>query len=268
MTVRRAAVAGTFYPRSARELAATVDALLAAAPAPAAPFPKAIVVPHAGYAYSGAVAATAYARIDPATDRVVMLGPAHRVALTGLALPSVDAFATPLGDVPIDQALRAQARECTGVIVDDRPHAAEHSLEVQLPFLQRRLPSGFTLTPFAVGSCPAETVAGVIDALWGGPGTLIVISSDLSHYESYEQASVHDRATAAAIVGGQGDDIRSLDACGAIPLRGLLAATHTDDLSADLLDLRSSGDTNGPRDRVVGYGAFAFGDEVMSGGGS
>jgi AmmeMemoRadiSam system protein B len=257
MTVRTPAVAGTFYPGAAKKLAATVDALLAAAPAPSGTAPKAIVVPHAGYVYSGPIAATAYAAISPEVQRVVLFGPAHRVALDGLALPTVDAFATPLGEVPIDAAMRASAAQLPGVTLDDRPHAAEHSLEVQLPFLQRKL-ADFTVTPFAVGRADGQTVGAVIDALWGGPETLIVISSDLSHYESYTVAATHDRETAAAIVAGTPGAIDTRDACGAIPLRGLLTSSSARTLTRSLVDLRSSGDTAGPRDRVVGYGAFTL----------
>lgn len=257
MSVRPPAVAGTFYPGTAHELAATVDALVASAAPPPGRAPKAVVVPHAGYVYSGPVAATAYATIDRNVRRVVLFGPAHRVALDGLALPTVDAFETPLGEILIDPALRASAAQLPGVTLDDRPHAAEHSLEVQLPFLQRVL-ADFTITPFAVGRASADTVGAVIDAVWGGPETLIVISSDLSHYEPYERAAVHDRATAAAIVAGTPDAIGTRDACGAIPLRGLLTASSARTLSRSLVDLRSSGDTAGPRDRVVGYGAFTL----------
>jgi AmmeMemoRadiSam system protein B len=257
MTVRAPAVAGTFYPGSAQNLAATVDALLASAPAPSATHAKAIVVPHAGYAYSGPIAATAYVAVDPHVQRVVLFGPAHRVAFDGLALPTVDAFATPLGEVRVDSALRATAAQLPGVTLDDRPHAAEHSLEVQLPFLQRTL-TDFTVTPFAVGHADGETVGAVIDAMWGGPETLIVISSDLSHYESYDVAATRDRATAAAIVAGTPGSIGTRDACGAIPLRGLLTSSSARTLTRSLVDLRSSGDTAGPRDRVVGYGAFTL----------
>jgi hypothetical protein len=259
MMLRPPAVAGTFYPSDRIELARTVDAFLASAPARTGPHPQAIVVPHAGYIYSGPVAAAAYATIAADIHRVVLFGPAHRVAVDGLALPTVDAFATPLGNVPIDAALRTQAAALPGVVLDDRPHATEHSLEVQLPFLQRTL-GDFTLLPFAVGRASTETVAAVIDAVWGGAETLVVVSTDLSHYESYEDASIHDRQTAAAIIGRRSAMIGTADACGAIPLRGLLAATRIQSLAPTLLDLRSSGDTNGPRDRVVGYGAFTFGE--------
>jgi MEMO1 family protein len=258
MKVRPAAVAGLFYPADADALAATVDALVADADArvpAAARAAKAIVVPHAGYVYSGPIAASAYAAIAYRHDtirRVVLLGPAHRVALDGLALPSVDAFRTPLGDVPIERP--QQQLPC--VVVDDRPHVDEHSLEVQLPFLQRVLGS-FVLVPFVVGRVDAANVAAVVAACWGGDETLIVVSTDLSHYEEHASAARHDRATADAVVACALDAIGPYDACGAYPLRGLLYTARTRALQPLMLDLRNSGDTAGPRDRVVGYGAFA-----------
>lgn len=261
MTVRAPAVAGLFYPADPRECAANVDAMLAQAqPQTNASTAKAFVAPHAGFVYSGPVAATAYSALLPRHDeitRVVLLGPAHRVPLDGLALPSVDAFRTPLGDVPIDDEARTIAAELPGLAIDDRPHADEHSLEVHLPFLQRVL-DAFTLVPFVVGHAAEADVARVIDALWGGDETVVIVSSDLSHYEDYVSAAHHDRTTADAVLAGSTDAIGPYDACGAFPLRGLLGAARHHDLRTTLLDLRSSGDTAGPRDRVVGYGAFAL----------
>jgi AmmeMemoRadiSam system protein B len=252
MSTRRPAVAGLFYPADPDELAATVDELLArAAPPDDRAAPKAIVVPHAGYIYSGAIAASAYARVPSTITRVVLLGPAHRVDLAGIARPSVDAFRTPLGEIPLDTA------PIPGVIVDDRAHFEEHSLEVQLPFLQRLL-DAFTLLPLLVGRAEPHAVAAVLDAVWGGNETLIVVSTDLSHYETYEVANERDTATAAAVLAGRPDAISPLDACGAYPLRGLLTAAPHHDLVPELVDLRNSGDTAGSKDRVVGYGAFAF----------
>jgi AmmeMemoRadiSam system protein B len=257
--VRKPAVAGLFYPDDPRELAATVDGLLAAAPSSAVA-PKAIVVPHAGYMFSGAIAATAYACLAPARERirrVVLLGPAHRVALEGVARPSVDAFRTPLGDIPL------VTDPLPGVAVDDRAHAGEHSLEVQLPFLQRTL-DAFSLLPLVVGACDPSVVAAVLDATWGGVETLIVVSTDLSHYEDHASATRHDRVTADAIVGRDIAAIGPYDACGVYPLRGLLAAAAARALAPVELDLRNSGDTAGPRDRVVGYGAFALAADAPS----
>lgn len=259
-SVRPAAVAGRFYPGDAAALAAAVDDALAGAPRwPGAP-PKALVAPHAGYVYSGPVAAAAYATLADARGairRVVLLGPAHYVGVRGLALSTADAFATPLGDVPVD----AELRSCVGAIpevgADDRAHAPEHSLEVHLPFLQRLL-GEFAVLPLVVGHAEAQRVATVLDALWGGPETLIVVSTDLSHHLDHTTAQARDRATAEAVLAGRVDAIGADDACGATPLRGLLVAAPRHGLRAILLDLRSSGDTAGPTDRVVGYGAFAF----------
>jgi AmmeMemoRadiSam system protein B len=259
--VRAPAVAGSFYPDDPGILTRQLDALLDAVPASTAAAPKALVLPHAGYVYSGPIAATGYAmirdRIDPIT-RVVLLGPAHRVPLRGLATSSARAWRTPLGDVPVDSAARAAACELPGVSVDDSAHAFEHSLEVHVPFLQRVLGDGFTLVPFAVGRAEPDLVAALLDLLWGGPETVIVASSDLSHYLDHATATARDRDTASRIVAGNGPEIAPEDACGAVPIRGLLVAGARRGLSPRLLDLRNSGDTAGPRDRVVGYGAFAL----------
>ena len=213
--VREPAVAGRFYPgRRPRRSRATVDALLAAAPAaPAAvataSAPKAIVVPHAGYVFSGPIAASAYARLAPAratVRRVVLLGPAHRVPLDGLAAPRADILRTPLGDVPVDIEARAIVAALPGVAIDDAPHAGEHSLEVHLPFLQRTF-AAFSVLPLVVGVATAEAVAAVLDAVWGGPETLIVVSSDLSHYEPHDRATAHDIRTVDAILAGRIDAI-------------------------------------------------------------
>jgi MEMO1 family protein len=258
--VRPPAVAGTFYPDDADQLAHDVDAFVAASPYNGKP-PKAIVVPHAGYVYSGPLAGTGYATLaalSGTVERVLLLGPAHRVAVAGLAVPSVDAFITPLGPVEVDRDARETALACDGVIIDDVAHAPEHSLEVHLPFLQRALGTTFVVLPLVVGRAAAGTVAAVLDALWGGPETLIVVSSDLSHYEDYRSANAHDQRTAQAILTGDIDAIDPYDACGAYPVRGLLAAAARHRLGVELLDLRNSGDTAGSRDRVVGYGAFAL----------
>lgn len=260
--VRRPAVAGLFYPADAETLArAVVDATNVTVPDDE-PLPKAIVVPHAGYVYSGPTAGVAFARVRRLRGRithVVVLGPAHRAWVDGLAVSGADAFATPLGTVAIDDGLRRLALACPGVVVDDRAHAAEHSLEVQLPFLQDTLGPTFTLLPIAVGDASAAAVATVLEAVWGGPETLVVVSSDLSHYLDYDAAAARDRRTAAAIIAADPAGIADDDACGARPVRGLLVAARRHGLHVRLLDLRSSGDTAGDRDRVVGYGAFAVG---------
>jgi AmmeMemoRadiSam system protein B len=265
-TVRPPAVAGTFYTGDATSLAATVDRYVADALAhahPAAP-PKALVVPHAGYVFSGEVAGRGYALVTGAAEhieRVVLLGPAHRLPVRSMAVPAVDAFRTPLGDVPIDVELRAASLALPFVEVDDRPHGAEHSLEVHLPFLQRILRHPWTVLPVVVGGASPEEVASLLATVWGGPETLVVVSTDLSHYEPYAAAARHDDATADRIVHAEWETIGTHDACGAHPLRGLLALARTQRLRIEQVDLRSSGDTAGDRDRVVGYGAFALYEE-------
>jgi hypothetical protein len=261
--VRPAAVAGMFYPAAPRELAREVDDMLAhSAGSGLTPgFPKALIVPHAGYVYSGSVAAEAYDRLRPGRGivrRVVLLGPCHRVAVRGLALPEAVAFATPLGQVPIDQEAVKSLASLPQVVVSSAVHAGEHALEVQLPFLQRVL-GEFSLVPLAVGAATPEQVAEVIDRLWGGTETLIVISSDLSHYHRYDEACAIDRGTAQAIL-AYSTDIDHEQACGATPVAGMLLAAKRHELNVELLDLRNSGDTAGGRGQVVGYASFAFWD--------
>lgn len=261
-SIRVPAVAGLFYPAAAQVLAAEVDGLLSRASPGTGPVPKALIVPHAGYPYSGQIAASAYARLKPVRDairRVVLLGPAHRDWFEGLALPSVDAFRTPLGDIPIDQEAANVLHALPQVTVRDDAHKAEHSLEVHLPFLQRLLPA-FSLVPLAVGEASAEDVAGALEAVWGGKETVIVISSDLSHYHEYDSACRLDRATAAAIERLDGDFLDGHKACGYIPIRGLLHEVSRRGLHVARADLRNSGDTAGSRKEVVGYGAWTIGD--------
>jgi AmmeMemoRadiSam system protein B len=247
-----------FYPDDPGELRQTVEHALAAVSDVGGPGPKAIVAPHAGYIYSGPVAASAYARLAAASDtihRVILLGPSHRVALEGLAVPTVDAMQTPLGIIPVDADARERVLELRGVMESDAAHALEHSLEVHLPFLQLVL-GEFTVLPIVVGYTTPETVAAVLDEVWGGDETLIVVSTDLSHYHDHATATRLDAATAAAIEQGHLASIGDRDACGAYPLRGLLLAADRRGMRAHVVDLRNSGDTAGPHDRVVGYGAF------------
>ena len=257
---RQPAVAGYFYPASPAVLAEDVRALLAAATADSiAQPPKALIVPHAGYVYSGPVAATAYAQLAPLATRirrVVLLGPVHRVAVRGLALPQSIAFSTPLGDIPLDQEAMQELSGLAQVTVSDAVHAPEHSLEVHLPFLQAVL-GEFRLLPLAVGDATPEEVAGVLERVWGGDETLIVISSDLSHYLPYETARQTDAETVRRIIGLQ-PDISHQQACGATPVNGLLVCAAGHALQAEVLDLRNSGDTSGDKSRVVGYTAIAF----------
>jgi MEMO1 family protein len=257
--VRPAAVAGRFYAGEPAALRAELDAMLAAAPSAAGPRPKALIVPHAGYIYSGPIAASAYNLLrgmSPLPRRIVLLGPAHTVALRGVALPEADVLATPLGEVRVDPELAALALACPQVLRSDVAHAREHALEVQLPFLQRVLPE-FTLLPLVVGHVDAAVVAAVLDAVWGDDDTLIVISSDLSHYLPYADARRIDGATAEQLL-ALDSAIEPEQACGAFALRGFLRAARARRLAPRLLDLRSSGDTAGDRRRVVGYAALAY----------
>ena len=259
--IREAAVAGQFYPGDPRELSTTVEQYLDEAQVEPGPQPKALIVPHAGYIYSGPVAASAYARLRPYRERitrVILLGPCHRVAVRGLALSGADVFRTPLGDVPLDKEVMT-GLDLPAVEVFDDTHAFEHSLEVHLPFLQILL-DDFTLVPLVVGNAGNETVAEVLDVLWGGPETLIVISSDLSHYLDYDSARKRDKATCQAIVHFDADSIGPEDACGCHPIGGFLVLAKRRGMTVETLDLRNSGDTAGPMDQVVGYGSWMFVD--------
>ena len=254
---RQPAVAGAFYPADPGELRGLLDTLLADAGTREPP-PKALIAPHAGYIYSGPVAASAYASLVPVADRitrVVLLGPAHRKAFRGLAASSASSFVTPLGSVPLDRAAMAQIQDLPQVHVDDAAHAMEHSLEVHLPFLQNQL-RDFSLVPLVVGEASSTEVAEVIEKLWGGDETLLVVSSDLSHYLDYGSAKARDAATSRAIESLAFEDIGYEDACGRNPVSGLLRYAREHGLHIKTVDLRNSGDTAGPRDRVVGYGTY------------
>ena len=258
MKVRHAAVAGMFYPADTAVLERTVSELLAAAPA-GSDGAKAIIAPHAGYQYSGVTAACAYRLLEGRREmirRVVLLGPAHRVYLQGMALPSADTFTTPLGDVPVDADAVKQVLGLPGTQVSDEAHAHEHSLEVHLPFLQTVL-EDFQIVPIVVGICPAHEVESVLGALWGGDETLIVVSSDLSHFHSYESAREIDATTTARIEAREAT-LHGDDACGAYAVNGLLLAATSHGLQVRTLDTRNSGDTAGDKSRVVGYGAYAI----------
>jgi MEMO1 family protein len=260
-TTRPPAVAGMFYPANREQLHTDVQTYLNAIDTPRADqVPKAIIVPHAGYVYSGPVAASAYARLAPARDRihrVVLLGPSHRVAFRGLATSSADSFTTPLGEVPLDCTAIDSLANLPQVQHLDEAHALEHSLEVHLPFLQEVL-DDFQLVPLVVGDARPAEVAEVLERLWGGPETLIVISSDLSHYHDYATAQRLDRHTSEAIEDLRAEAVHSEDACGCVPVSGLLYLAREHGLNASTVDLRNSGDTAGPRDKVVGYGAYVF----------
>jgi AmmeMemoRadiSam system protein B len=259
-TIRPTAVAGMFYPADRDELHQMVAGFLHQATATDEAAPKAIIAPHAGYIYSGPIAANAYARLTPVRDtirRVVLLGPSHRVGFLGIAASSADFFHTPLGDVALDHELLEQVTGLRGVQTFDRAHQMEHSLEVHLPFLQEVL-GEFTLLPLVVGDASPEDVAEVLRCVWGGAETLIVVSSDLSHYHDYTTAQRMDRATSSAIEQLNPEAIGYENACGRTPLSGLLLVAREKHLNAHTVDLRNSGDTAGPRDQVVGYGAYLF----------
>jgi len=272
--VRPAAVAGQFYPGNPAKLRRMVENFLREVNAPAAsacgaeanslrrrPAPKAVIAPHAGYIYSGPVAASAYAQLAPARDtvkRVVLFGPSHYVSFDGLAATGAAAFRTPLGTVPVDTvAVRDLCSRLPQVSVRDDAHADEHALEVQLPFLQVVL-ADFKIIPLLVGEASDDEVAVVIEALWGGDETRIVISSDLSHYHDYATAQQTDAETARAIESLDWKKLRDDLACGCRPICGLLSAAKERGMRCRTVDLRNSGDAAGDRDRVVGYGAFVF----------
>lgn len=257
--VRRPAVAGLFYPADPGELASTVDALLERGRTATQP-PKALIAPHAGYVYSGPTAGIALATLIGDRDRIgriVLLGPSHYVTFRGLALSSAAAFQTPLGQLAVDLESRDRLLELPQVAVDDGAHAREHSLEVLLPFLQRALPSSPVL-PLAVGDAAPSEVGAVLEEVWDDASTRIVVSSDLSHYLDYEAARRRDRATCAAIERLDAAGLEPADACGCRAIAGLLETARRHGLRAATLDLCNSGDTAGCRDRVVGYGAWAF----------
>lgn len=264
MKIRPAAVSGSFYPEQAGLLQASVDGFLRQWPTKDRDYlnlqaPKVIVVPHAGYQYSGAVAASAYQLLEGYSDqihRVILLGPSHYVAFEGLAIPSSTQFETPLGLVDLDMTWLNKAAQDPAVAIRDDAHLQEHSLEVQLPFLQTLL-GEFTLVPLVVGICHPDDVSRVLAQLWGGPETLIVISTDLSHFHSYENAQTIDLNTTNKILSFS-TNISGDEACGHFPLNGLLYHAKSAGMSIQLQDLKNSGDTGGQYSRVVGYGAFSL----------
>mgnify|MGYP003620283431 CR=1 FL=1 len=268
--IRPPAVAGQFYPADPDNLQALVEHYLNAAAAPDdcldPPLVKAIIAPHAGYVYSGPIAASAYVHLacsDVPIRRFILIGPAHFAPVRGLATSGASAFDTPLGRVRVDEAARAAILSLPQVYVADLAHAPEHCLEVQLPFLQALFPD-FTFLPLLIGDTPAEDVAEVLERLWGGPETRIVVSSDLSHYYPQTTARRLDAETAAAIVALEPEALREDAACGQAAIGGLLRAARAHEMTVAAVDLRNSGDTGGPTDRVVGYGAFTFVERVPS----
>jgi MEMO1 family protein len=257
-TRRPPAVAGLFYPDDERELRHVVSEYLRQHSAAATAAPKALIVPHAGYIYSGSIAAAAYATVASlrhSVRRIVLIGPSHRVYLRGMAVPAASVFATPLGEVAIDQDLKASLLQLGNVIEADAPHAQEHCLEVQLPFLQM-LFDDFTLLPLVIGSATPEQVAATLMHAWGDASTLVLVSSDLSHYHTYEQARRIDAATTASILRRE-PTLAGEQACGAVGINGLLYLASERGLPVSEIGRCNSGDTAGDRSRVVGYGAFA-----------
>jgi AmmeMemoRadiSam system protein B len=258
-TIRQPAVAGLFYPRDAYQLRVMVRDLLQNAN-PSEPLPKAIIAPHAGYAYSGPVAASAYTLLRPGRDiirRVILIGPSHRIGFHGIAVSRADIYATPLGNVPIDRGAIEKILDLPFVRSFGEAHLLEHSLEVHLPFLQMVL-DRFELIPLVVGSTAPSKVSTVLEQLWDDTETLTVISSDLSHYHDYMTAKRMDQATSVAIEKLRPEDIGHESACGRTAINGLLHFARQAGLTARMLDLRNSGDTAGSKDRVVGYGSYAF----------
>lgn len=259
-SVLHPSVAGMFYPAHADELKHQVDSLLAEAQPVNEAAPKALIVPHAGYIYSGTVAASAYRRLPTAAERiqrVVIFAPAHRVPFHGLATTSAEYLRTPLGDIPVDRKAVAAALTVPGTQEYNRAFKGEHALEVQLPFLQRTL-NDFSIVPFIAGQATPQDVSAVLNLLWGGDETLIIISSDLSHFLDYHRARAQDLHTTQAIESLDPEALGFDDACGRIPVSGLLISARKHGLHAKMVDLRNSGDTAGDKSRVVGYGAYVF----------
>ncbi len=258
--ILRPMVAGMFYPENAETLKSMVDELLHQNQASPAITPKALIVPHAGYIYSGSVAASAYGQVLPVREQikqVVLLAPAHRVGFRGIATTSADKLSTPLGAISVDHEARNKALTLPQVQIFDMAFEGEHALEVQLPFLQRLLPD-FKVVPFIVGQSTPQEVSELLELLWGNQRTLIVISSDLSHFLDYHSARERDARTTQAIVNLQADSIGAEDACGHLPIQGFLKSATDHHLHATAVDVRNSGDTAGDKRRVVGYGAYAF----------
>ncbi len=257
-SIRQPAVAGQFYPGDAKRLQQAVSRYLDVEIEPKGLAPKAVIAPHAGYIYSGPIAGSAYAhlsRANGAIRRVILIGPAHWAHVRGLAASDAEYFATPLGTIPLEKAAHKEILKLPQVVVREDAHVREHSLEVQLPFLQT-IYANFQLVPLVVGDATPAEVAEILTRLWGGPETVVVISSDLSHYHDYKTATELDRATSQAI-----EELRPLregQACGLKAINGLLRFAQEHNLKAHTVDLRNSGDTAGPRDRVVGYGAYVF----------
>jgi len=258
--IRQPAVAELFYPGNAHELGEMVDGFLRQVVPSLPTTPKAIIAPHAGYIYSGPIAASVYAELAKSADcikTVVILGPSHRVAFHGLAVSDADCFSTPLGLIPLDKAIIQDLLSHNLVTTLNQAHQLEHSLEVHLPFLQK-IYNKIRIVPIVVGDASTQEVSQCLEAVWGDSETLVVVSSDLSHYHSYDVATQIDTNTCSAIEAFKVDEIHSENACGYLPIRGLLHYAQRLNLKVKTLDYRNSGDTAGSKDQVVGYGAYAF----------
>ncbi len=258
--VRTPAVSGSFYPEEAEALQKMLKTFMQQTLVSIVPVPKAVIVPHAGYIYSGLSAAHLYTQLIPARQtikKVVLMGPSHHVSFKGIAGTHMTHFATPLGNIAVDQSALYEISTLAQISIIEQAHAQEHSLEVQLPFLQEIL-EDFSIIPLVVGEASAEQVSLVLDKLWGGQETLIVISSDLSHYLDYKTAQVMDQQTTDAIENLRPEDIHYQHACGRVPINGLLHLARSKKMKVTTVDLRNSGDTAGSKNQVVGYGAYAF----------
>lgn len=257
--IRKAAVAGTFYPANPTLLHNTVSTMLEQAK-PSELIPKAIIVPHAGHIFSGPIAASAYCllkNLKQPVSRVILLGPSHRVAFKGLACSRADQFMSPLGAIDVDTETIDKIVALPGVEYIEQAHTYEHCLEVQLPFLQETL-RHFTIVPIVTGDASPQMVCNVINALWDGPETLVVISSDLSHYHQYDVAKNKDAVTSRQIENLEFETLHGDSACGKVAISGLLKFSRDHNLQVNTLDLRNSGDTAGDKNRVVGYGAYVI----------
>ncbi len=258
--VRTTAVAGAFYPSEPEILSKDIQRYIEETPSVSLPVPKAIIVPHAGYEYSAGVAASAYKLLKSgrkSIKKVVILAPSHKIGFNGMALTKASAYETPLGNVEIDKEMNEQLLALPLVDYLEEAHKSEHSLEVQLPFLKEAL-DDFKLIPVITGNASPTDVETLLETVWGKKDTLIVISTDLSHYLPYNEACILDNKTKTAIENLDIDSIEQEQACGYVPLKGMLTIAKAKKMQVETLEVKNSGDTSGSKNRVVGYGAWAF----------
>lgn len=256
--IKKPAVAGAFYPDEPDILNNMVEHLFDAITW-AGSSPKAIIAPHAGYIYSGIAAACAYQCLEmmPYIKNIILVGPSHYIAFNGVAYSDYDTFITPLGELFVNTNLIQQIAKLPATQHFNDAFSREHCLEVQFPFLQKKL-NEFTIVPLLVSGANKQTVASVLEALWGDKETLVIISSDLSHYHDYLTAQQLDSETSQAIVNLDADNIKEDSACGRIAIRGLLHLAKQKKMQAKKILQINSGDTAGDKQRVVGYGAYHF----------